>query len=162
MNVSSTIRIGIDFGGVIVQHRSALPGEDTGLITVGDESIAHADVFGTIQRLVTLTDGNVWIVSKAGPGMQTATLKWLDSVHFYSRTGMAPEHVRFCLKREEKADICSQLELTHFIDDKIHVMQILRNVVPNLYLFGESDQKQFCPPWATLVSSWTGFMTVVS
>jgi hypothetical protein len=53
----------------------------------------------------------------------------------FSRTGLNQEQVRFCLKREDKATVCRELEISHFIDDRVHIMQILRGVVLSLCLF---------------------------
>ena len=69
--------------------------------------------------------------------MQELTLSWLQSVDFFSRTDLQPDHVCFCLQREDKENICRGLRITHFIDDRVHIMQILRRVVPRLCLFGE-------------------------
>ena len=149
------MRIGIDFGGVIVKHRTRISGEDTPLLTPGDATLVNPGVFEAVRNLVESCNGNVWIVSKAGASMQAATLAWLDSVDFYCRTGLLPQHVKFCTQREQKAVICTDLGISHFIDDKVHVMQILRNTVPHLYMFGERSSKQFCPPWATFRQSWT-------
>jgi hypothetical protein len=62
--------------------------------------------------------------------------------------------VRFCLQREDKASICREVEIRHFIDDRVHVMQILRGVVPHLCLFGEPGAERLCPPWSFFASSW--------
>ncbi len=86
--------------------------------------------------------------------MQERTLVWLQSVDFCSRTGLHTDHARFCLQRGEKASICRELEIGHFIDDRVHVMHILRDVVPHLCLFGEPGAERSCPPWATFASSW--------
>ena len=94
--------------------------------------------------------------------MQARTRTWLDSTDFFSLTGLAPENVRFCLERQEKASICRDLNISHFVDDRIHIMQILRHTVPNLYLFGESGGEQYCPPWATFVSGWPQLVDLVT
>ena len=57
-------------------------------------------------------------------------MTWLQSVDFFSRTGLHKDPLRFCLQREDKASICRELEITHFIDDRVHLMQILRGVFP--------------------------------
>jgi hypothetical protein len=36
----------------------------------------------------------------------------------------------------------------------VHVMQILRAIVPHLCLFGEPGAERFCPPWASFASTW--------
>jgi len=147
-------RVGIDFGGVIVKHRKRIQGEDTGVAVFEDAELAQDGVFDAIREIVSMSGGLVWIVSKAGPQMQARTRAWLDSVEFFSRTGLDSEHVRFCAERQDKESICRELRITHFVDDRVHVMQILRYAVPHLYLFGEQGGERFCPPWATFVSAW--------
>ena len=147
-------RIGIDFGGVIVRNLHEVTGEDTSLQNSSGEQAARAGAFDAIRHLCSACDGQVWIVSKAGPRMQERTLTWLQSVDFFSRTGLEPDHVRFCLQREDKATVCRELEISHFIDDRVHVMQILRGVVPHICLFGEPGAERFCPPWASFASTW--------
>ena len=148
------MRVGLDFGGVIVPKGKSRAGEDTAL--EGSEGCGHAQkgAFEDIQRIVAACDGRVWIVSKAGPRMQARTRQWLASADFWARTGMVTGRVRFCLEREEKAQLCSELGITHFVDDRVHVMQILRPVVPHLYLFGDEGDERLCPPWATFVKDW--------
>ena len=85
---------------------------------------------------------------------QGGAAHWTQSVDFFARTGVPAANVRFCLTREEKAPICEELALTHFIDDRVHIMQILRGTVANLYLFGDEPDARTCPPWATFVSTW--------
>lgn len=86
--------------------------------------------------------------------MQERTLGWMGAVDFHARTGLHRDHVRFCRERVEKKAICSELGITHFVDDRVHIMQILRGSVPNLYLFGPSGEGHQCPPWATPVTEW--------
>jgi hypothetical protein len=147
-------RIGIDFGGVIVRNLHEDTGEDTSLRSSSGSEAARDGAFDAIRQLCSACDGRVWIVSKAGPRMQERTLAWLQSVNFFSRTGLQPDHVRFCLQREDKTSICRELEISHFIDDRVHVMQILRGVVPHLCLFGEQGAERLCPPWATFATNW--------
>jgi len=44
--------------------------------------------------------------------------------------------------------------MTHFVDDRVHVMQIRRGVVPHLCLYGEPGAERFCPPWASFAPNW--------
>ena len=79
-------RIGIDFGGVIVRNRKLVRDEDTGLAGSDKAAVAQDGVFDAIHE----------IISKAGPRMQARTRAWLDTVDFFSRTGLEADHVRFC------------------------------------------------------------------
>ena len=148
-------RCGIDFGGVIVKATKQYADEDTGLGEHNNAEEAHEGVFDAIREIVMICEGLVWIVSKAGPRMEARTREWLRAVDFYSYTGLDPAHVRFCRERQEKDRICRELQITHFVDDRIHIMQILRHTVPHLYLFGDQGAERFCPPWATFVSQWS-------
>jgi hypothetical protein len=145
-------RVGVDFGGVIVKSRTT--GEDTSLRTNEGEEVAQDGVFAAITEINSICDGQLWIVSKAGPRMQARTRAWLEAVDFFSRTGLDADHLRFCVERHEKEPICRELKISHFVDDRVHIMQILRHTVPTLYLFADETQRKSCPPWATLVSDW--------
>src|ERR1051326_4705692 len=114
-------RLGVDIGRVIIDGSAHPGGGDTAFFS-GDEATMLAtpeipDAFDTIARLVERFAGAVWLVSKCGPNTQARTLRWLDSHDFYGRTGVDPEHVRFCRRRAEKRDHCLALGLTHFVDD---------------------------------------------
>ena len=107
-----------------------------------------------VARLVEAFEGQAWLISKAGPTVQTKTRRWLRHWDFYAATGLSPDHLRFCLKRQEKAGHCKQLCITHFIDDRLDVLGHLRGVVPNLYLFGEQPKLEQIPAWLTAVADW--------
>jgi hypothetical protein len=147
-------RIGIDFGGVVVRT-SRHSAHDTDIDLSGGTDIAQEGVIEAVRGLVEVTDGCVWIVSKAGASTEAKTRGWLKSVGFFASTGMNAGNVRFCRTRPDKAPICRELGITHFIDDKIHVMQILRETVPHLFLFGDEVAETNCPPWATHVRRWS-------
>ena len=155
-------RIGIDFSGVIVRNRKLVRDEDTGLAGSDKAAVAQDGVFDAIHEIISICDGGVWIISKAGPRMQARTRAWLDTVDFFSHTGLDADHVRFCLKRQEKEVICRELEISHFVDDHVHVMQILRHTVPHLYFFAAQGRERFCPPWATSVSNWAEVMELLT
>jgi hypothetical protein len=155
-------RIGIDFGGVIVRHQDPAQRNEGVVEPCEPEELAHEGLFERLPGIVSSCAGQVWIVSKAGPAVQRMTIDWLESVKFYSRTGLRPDHVRFCRLRQEKETICRELALSHFVDDRVHVMQILRYTVPHQYLFGGSGDERYCPPWATFVSSWEQLATVLA
>jgi tRNA(Leu) C34 or U34 (ribose-2'-O)-methylase TrmL len=149
-------RLGIDIGRVLIDGPSHPDGGDTAFFN-GDEATMLAtpempDAVETIAELVSRFDGRVWLVSKCGPKVQERTLRWLDGHDFYGRTGMDPEHVRFCRQRPEKRIHCEQLRLTHFVDDRRDVHEAIRGVVQYHYLFGPQphgvpDYVQHAPTW---------------
>lgn len=151
-------RIGIDVGRVIMAPTDTQGRADTSFLS-GSEADAmdtppseHA--FRVITELVTRTKGDVWLVSKCGPRIQKLTREWLLHWKFYATTGMAPDQVRFCKERRDKALHARQLRLTHFVDDRLDVLQHLRGLVGRLYLFGHQPVRSSPPLWATPVLDW--------
>jgi hypothetical protein len=149
-------RLGVDIGRVIIGG-GAPGGNDTQFFS-GDTARMLATpavpaAIDTLARLVPLF-GQVWLVSKCGERVQRHTRQWLDHHDFAARTGIPGDHLRFCLKRPDKAVHCAQLGITHFVDDKLDVHQALRGVVPHRYLFGPQrtpppDWVEHTPTWAT-------------
>ncbi|MGE3512852.1 MAG: hypothetical protein AB7N65_28655 [Vicinamibacterales bacterium] len=155
------LRVGIDFGGVMVRASHWNRDDETSPQGTSEAERATEGMFDSVRAIAAACAGRVWIVSKAGPRMQARTLAWLRAVDFFARTDVTQDHVRFCLSRIAKDAICRELEITHFVDDRVHVMQILRKTVPHLYLFGERGEERYCPPWATFVSSWAEVSALV-
>ena len=152
------LRIGVDMGGVITRLLHTVADEDTAISDWRSPEQALAlqvpGAIAGVRQLVELANGGVWIVSKAGPKVEDWSREWLHTVGFFGSSGLWPSNLRFCRQREDKAGICQELQLTHFIDDRVHVMQILRNVVPHLILFNPSDDDRRGTPWATAVKDW--------
>ena len=148
-----------DFGGVVVQKGWTAAGEDTAADAARWEFQPGTE--DVVAQLVTRCRGHVWIVSKAYPKMQLRTLGFLDQVGFYERTGMRRENVRFCLERVEKKIHCEELGITHFVDDKIPVLQALQHTVPNLYRFEESAEAPYTPGFASHVTSWQELLAIL-
>ena len=126
--------LGVDVGGVIIDRvNDAL---DTSFF--GDNYLQTTAVPGAFAALERLNAGRfagrVYLVSKCGARVQAKTLAWLAHHGFYATTGIAPEHVHFCRKRADKADICAALGITHFVDDRLEVLSYL-DFVPARYLF---------------------------
>lgn len=149
-------RLGIDIGKVIINGPGHPGGGDTAFFE-GDEATMLATpemegAFDAIRRLNALFAGQVWLVSKCGVRVQQRTLRWLDAHHFYLRTGVAHDHVRFCLTRPEKRPICEELGLTHFVDDHPEVHDAIRGSVGQQYFFG--PQVGTVPSWGIRAPTW--------
>ena len=114
----------------------------------------HTNALSRIRDLVKMFTGEVWIVSRAGQRVEALTRKWLLEKDFFAVTGLKKDHLLFCLERLEKEPICRDLGITHFVDDRIHIMQVLRNTVEHLYLFGDKERNRKAPRWAVLVGDW--------
>jgi hypothetical protein len=126
--------LGVDVGGVIIDRvDEAL---DTSFF--GDNYLRTPAVDGAFEALRALNagpySGRVYLVSKCGARVQAKTLAWLQHHGFHQYTGIPEDHVYFCRKREDKAGICRELGITHFVDDRLEVLSYLSGV-PALYLF---------------------------
>ena len=127
--------LGVDIGGVIIDK--ANDGTDTSFF--GENFLATTQVieaFETLRDLVAQRfKQRVYLVSKCGAGVEHKTRQWMRHHSFHAFTGIASERMRFCRRREDKAGICKELGVTHFIDDKLEVLSYLVDIVPHLYLF---------------------------
>lgn len=127
--------LGIDIGGVIIKRVSRT--EDTSFH--GNNYMrtpAIPGMFEALRRLVNERFGTqVYLVSKASQRTEEKTLEWFAQYCFFEHTGVLPDHVRFCRERRDKAPICAELGVTHFVDDRFQIMGYLMGVVPHLYLF---------------------------
>jgi hypothetical protein len=151
-------RFGIDIGRVLMAASDVDGTADTSFLR-GREAEALATppshgAFAVVAELVERTGGQVWLVSKAGPRIQELTRRWLVHQRFFALTGMGYDHLHFCLQRHEKADLARELELTHFVDDRLDVLLHLRGVVGRLYLFGHQRRGNDAPRWVTPVADW--------
>lgn len=139
-NTVHPIRLGIDFGGVIVPAANFGALEKSSILHPDPEvALKTGPLPGAIEsvgQLVAALEGRVWIVSKAFPRTEARTLQWMSHWNFFGATGMCPDQVRFCRERGRKRDHCKELGITHFIDDRLDIMQILKGQVDHLFLFG--------------------------
>jgi hypothetical protein len=147
-------RLGVDFGRVINDASSHPSGDDTVFLGGTEEEMLATPVMKgaleSLARLGEVFEGRVWIISKAGPTIQARTQRWLAHHRFFETTGIDATHVRFCLRRDEKAGHCSELGITHFVDDRYSVLKYLAGIVPHLFLFGPQNDPPRSPMIATV------------
>lgn len=150
--------LGIDIGRVIIGAADSSGTADTSFIS-GSEAAAlrtppSAGAFEAIAELTQAFSGQVWLVSKCGPRIQELTQRWLLRSGFYARTGVRQKRVLFCRRRPEKREHCLAIRATHFIDDRLDVLQHLVGVVPHLYWFGHQRATADTPSWAQPTRDW--------
>ena len=146
-------RLGIDIGRVIIDGSHHPSGNDTAFFNADEPTmLATPEMPHAITQLVEAFENRVWLVSKCGPRVQQRTLRWLDAHDFYTRTGLPPDHVRFCRSRADKRLHCQELALTHFIDDRTDVHEAIHGTVAHQYLFG--PQPRPAPHYTRTVTNW--------
>lgn len=126
--------LGVDIGRVIID--GANEGTDTSFFSqnyLDSIEVEHAVEVLAELRAKRFHD-RIWLVSKCYPNTQERTRHWLEHQRFFERTGIPNDHLRFCLKWFEKAPICRELGITHFVDDRLDILGSLETV-PRRYLF---------------------------
>jgi hypothetical protein len=150
--------LGIDIGRVIIGAADPSGRADTSFLSASEEEAlgtpATDGAFEAIAELVRAFEGRVWLVSKCGPRIQRLTRQWLLRHDFYGRTGVRADRIRFCRKRPEKRDHCAAIAATHFIDDRLDVLQHLVGLVTHLYWFGHQRADAPVPRWARVTVDW--------
>lgn len=149
--------LGIDIGGVIMDKVN----DQTDTSFFSDNYLrttATAHVMEAIRKLAIYKfKQRIFLVSKCGVKVQEKTLNWLDYHRFYTRTGVGTNKVHFCRERADKAKICEELGITHFVDDRLEVLSYL-DTVGTKYLFQanqkEVDQHKKHLPKVVRVESW--------
>lgn len=131
---SREVRLGIDFGGVIIPH------DRQRFIECEPEDVVNLEplplALETVAALVGRLDAQVWIISKAGAGTRDRTRRWFHHYDFHGRTKIPEARVMYCDAHEDKRGICSELKITDMIDDRRQVHKALDGVVQRRYLFG--------------------------
>ncbi len=158
---SQEVCLGLDFGGVIIPMGLNNPRQER---QFGQRFLLkpHPNALQRVKDLVDVFQGRVWIVSHCSERSEPLILRWLEQHQFFAWAGLSAEHVHFCRERPQKLPICTELGITHFIDDHMEIMDVLRPIVPHLYLFGEQEQDDCARPWTTPVFNWDEAYAAVS
>jgi len=130
-------KIGLDFGGVIVNGEATMEKSDT---MFGENYLESPEVPGTSSAIRLIVDvygaPNVYIVSKARQEMRRKTSEWLDHTEFCERIGLWRCNVLFCRERGHKGPIAEKLGISAFVDDKEPCLTCMPDSVSLRLLFG--------------------------
>lgn len=151
--------LGIDVGGVLSNFVQYLGSE---LDFRGERYLETPEMEGAFDAVAALNAGRfagrVYLVSRVKDG-PARVLAWLKHHDFFGRTGIPEEHFNHCIERHEKAPICKELGITHFVDDRAEVLSTLTDFVPHLYQFQglDEDRAKFADlgDRITFVQSWS-------
>lgn len=151
------MKLGIDVGRVLIS-----PGDesspDTSFIGGSLEDALRTPpyerMFDVLPAIVRRFAPDVWIVSKCGARVRDRTLAWFERHRFFERTGIDPAHVRFCRERSQKAGICADLGITHFVDDRYDVLEPMRGIVRFRFLFGPQREPPPVEPGLSSLPDW--------
>lgn len=147
-----TSRIGIDIEGVIRGK--------TAMSRTIDEYLAATPLKNaakTIKSLVKLFGSdNIFIISRCPEYAEDVILQWLDNQKFFTDINFDRSNVYFCRERADKAPIAKRLQLTHFIDDRIDVLDAMKDIVANRILFtgGSNHEDNVINDDITILGNW--------
>ena len=122
---------------MIIDEKKSVRRIDKEKNSIHGEEICMEGAIEGMKKLVEISDGRVWIISKANSLRRKRTLDWLNKVNFYGLSGFNKNNVIFCGERKEKGQICRDLNINYYVDNKLHVIQLLQERVPYLFLFGD-------------------------
>lgn len=161
--VHRPLTLGVDIGGVLVDR--VAEGSDTSFF--GSDPMATPMVPGSlecIRSLVVLLDYRVHIVSKAGPKIAELSRRWMGRHGFTGEGGIPVGQVHFVRKRHEKHAVCEDVGITHFIDDRLDVLESLLTV-ERRYLFtgglGANPQPPAVRDDIFIVDSWPRLVSLI-
>ena len=147
--------IGLDIGGVIIDSFTN-DGTDTDFR--GDNFMETTPVDGMFVAVSSIVHhfgaGQVVIVSTCGEGIENKTRLWLEGNQFYKRTRFDPDNLYFCRTRAEEAPIAAGLKITDFVDDRADVLEYMKGIVKNRYLFGPQKDTPKSTAGLTVVKDW--------
>ncbi len=93
---------------------------------------------GAVEALYLLSEmrfgPRIHLISQCDEETERTRWAWLRARGFFARTGVLPDHVHFCREPWQKAKVCVDLAVSHFVENRIAAMKHV-NSVPNLYLY---------------------------
>ena len=155
--------LGIDIGGVIIdvwQH-----GNDK--LFFSDSFLETPEVAGALKAIRSLRDrfSAIKYVSHCTDENRARFIGWLEVHNFYEETGSQPKDMTFCPNRSDKANICKDLEISHFIDDRLEVLSSL-TTVKERYLFQprQEDLEEFKEylSMVRVANSWSDILRLLN
>lgn len=148
--------LGVDFGGVIVPRSG--DADDTSFF--GARPLDTPAAPGSLEVLAYLLAyrfaDRIFIVSKASPRVEALTRAWMRHVGFHPRTGISEANLVFVRERLAKAEVCRTYGITHFVDDRVDILEAMSSV-SHRYLFAPSDDPRTysgLSPGVTVVRTW--------
>lgn len=125
------VKIGIDINGVLSDNK--VPDYQT-----RDYSIFSVmkDAVKIVRKMVDAYGAdNIYIISRVRTHqLSMVTGVWLEYHGILKKTGIPLENVFICYKLKDKAELAAKLELTHFIDDRLEVLDYFSKKI-NLIAF---------------------------
>jgi hypothetical protein len=133
--MSTLPSIGVDLGNVIIDHKNF--GTTENYVLTQDYNLIPP-VTNALEALRKLNESRfmdrVFIIYNASEIIDSKIFGWLNYNDFFRQTGIDKGHVLRSNTGRKKNLFCKNMQLTHFVDDRLEVLNCLMGLVPNLYL----------------------------
>ncbi|QQS22818.1 hypothetical protein IPM19_04305 [bacterium] len=126
-------RLGLDVGNVLVMATQQEALQDDFLLRKPTDN-----AFETIASLVQekiFEPENIFIISACGPDTEQKTKQWFRHHRIFHRVGIRSKNWYFVRHRSDKAPVCRALGITHFVDDRLDVLDNIHRESPRTKLF---------------------------
>lgn len=134
-----TEKFGTDIGGVLAAHATLEYLEQPG------RHLAIPEIEGAFDAVRQLREEKFgdegYVISMCDEQIEVRSREWLTHTNFVKRTGIVWDRIIYCRTFAEKAQIAGRLGLTHFVDDRLEVMEDFNNE-ERLYLFQSNAQER--------------------
>jgi hypothetical protein len=115
-----SIKIGLDFGGVITDDETNFFVDD--YLSIG----SRINSFESIKSLIDkFSKENVFIIIKSHKGTTRRVLHWLEQKVFFEVTGFDRKNIYFVPTKYHKKYVCGMLGITHHLDYNDKVLYFL-------------------------------------
>lgn len=125
--------LGLDFGNVI---RPAIPDGQHGSFDLPDNSYLDSPDFPEAKKCLLEAKRHfdeIHLISRSNDGRWDDRRKWLTHRGYDEIFELGKIH--FCLNYKDKAPICRDIGVTHFVDDNLSRVLLHLSTVPNLFWF---------------------------
>lgn len=149
------MKLGLDFGGVICQ--------EVGLrMSLDPQALSRPMVDFAIDALTVLRyffKERIHIISRCSEPSEPIIRTWLQNNNIFDFVN--PERLHFVRERKDKAPICAELGITHFVDNRLEVLEHMTMVAnryalnPDYLLAGNQVPYPIiaCRAWPLVVTS---------
>lgn len=149
--MNNIIHIGIDIGGVI-------RGDFDKSLSV-QQYMAVNPLDNATKVIKSIIDAygaeNTFIISRCPKYAEKVNIKWLEKQKMFADIGFMRKNVYFCRERTDKAKIAKRLKLTHFIDDRVEVLDVMKDIVKYRILFtGGNNHEESNDKSIVALDSW--------
>ncbi len=122
--------LALDIGGPILKAKG---GSTPAAYAAAEPTPGGFD--GASQLCHEVFDGRMFLLSQCTQEVERVKRDWFVRHKFHELTSIQTDRLVFVREPEEKALVCIRRGVTHFVDDRPHILRHAIGHVPHLFLF---------------------------